>query len=72
MRGDDEKIGFHKGSLMTLTKEREELLKIINICDQLIKMHVQSLKDLGIDLVANAKKEQESIKKKSLDDQLRK
>ena len=51
----DEQIGFHKGSLSTLAKEREELLKIINICEQLIQMHVKALKELGVDLEAAAK-----------------
>ena len=46
----DEQIGFHKGSLNTLVKEREELLKMVNIVEQLIKMHVNSLKEMGVDL----------------------
>ncbi len=59
----DEQIGFHKGSLNTLVKEREELLKMVNIVEQLIKMHVNSLKEMGIDLT---KAQQE--KKKPLED----
>lgn len=46
----EEQIGFHKGSLTTLSKEREELLRMVNICEQLIQMHVKGLKDLGVDL----------------------
>ena len=53
---NEEKIGFHKGCLSTLAKEREELLKIVNITEQLIGMHVKALKDLGIDIEAEAKK----------------
>ncbi len=47
---NEEKIGFHKGSLATLAKEREELLKIVNITEQLMAMHLKSLKELGINL----------------------
>ena len=46
----DEQIGFHKGALTTLAKEREEMLKILSIVEQLMQMHVKNLKDLGIDL----------------------
>jgi hypothetical protein len=28
---DDEQIGFHKGALSTLAKEREEMLKILTV-----------------------------------------
>ncbi|HJN56576.1 MAG: hypothetical protein QF436_00195 [Candidatus Woesearchaeota archaeon] len=51
----DEQIGFHKGSLTTLAKEREEMLKILQIVEQLMQMHVKSLKDLGVDLEQQAK-----------------
>lgn len=46
----DEQVGFHKGSLMTLSKERQELLRIIGIVEQLIQMHTTALKDLGVDV----------------------
>ncbi len=46
----DEQIGFHKGSISTLAKERQELSKLVSICDQLLSMHVKALKDLGIDI----------------------
>lgn len=46
----DEQIGFHKGSLMTLSKEREELARIIGIVEQLMQMHVAALNELGIKL----------------------
>ena len=51
-----EKIGFHKGSLATLTKEREELMRMLQIVEQLMQMHIKELKDLGVDLVKEAKK----------------
>lgn len=46
----DEQIGFHKGSVSTLAKERQELAKLVSICDQLLSMHVKALKDLGVDI----------------------
>lgn len=65
----EETIGFHKGSLATLSKEREELLKIVSICEQLMKAHIDALKKLGVDLEAEAKKTQQK-KKQELDDRI--
>ena len=53
----DEQIGFHKGALTTLAKEREEMLKILQIVEQLMQMHIKSLKDLGVDLEKAAKEQ---------------
>jgi len=55
----DEQIGFHKGSLSTLAKEREELARILQIVEQLMQMHIGALKELGVDL----QKEAEAITK---------
>ena len=52
----DEQIGFHKGALTTLAKEREEMTKILTIVEQLMQMHIKALKELGVDLAAEAKK----------------
>ncbi|MCX8147377.1 MAG: hypothetical protein N3D84_02830 [Candidatus Woesearchaeota archaeon] len=63
----EEQIGFHKGALSTLAKEREEMLKILNIVEQLMQMHVKALKELGVDLVKEAEKaklNKESAKEK--------
>jgi len=60
----DEQIGFHKGALATLVKEREEMIKILQIVEQLMQMHVKGLKDLGVDLEAAAKQAQKSGKSK--------
>lgn len=51
-----EQVGFHKGALTTLAKEREELIRIVKITEQLMQMHVKSLKDLGVDLEKESKK----------------
>ncbi|RMF55650.1 hypothetical protein D6745_01490 [Candidatus Woesearchaeota archaeon] len=46
----EEQIGFHKGSLATLAKERQELSRILQIVEQLMQMHVKALQELGVDL----------------------
>lgn len=63
----DEQVGFHKGALSTLAKEREEMQKILSIVEQLMHMHVKALKDLGVDLEKMAKDVQskkENLEKK--------
>jgi hypothetical protein len=60
----DEQIGFHKGSLTTLAKEREEFMRVLGIVEQLMQMHIKALKDFGVDLEAEAKK---TTGKKSLE-----
>lgn len=62
-----EQIGFHKGALTTLAKEREEMMKILTIVEQLMQMHIKALKELGVDLAEQAKKLQE---KKKLEESL--
>ena len=52
----EEQVGFHKGALTTLAKEREEMLKILSIVEQLMQMHIKSLKELGVDLQKEAQK----------------
>jgi hypothetical protein len=60
----DEQIGFHKGALSTLAKERQEMLKILSIVEQLMHMHIKALKELGVDLEAQAKEMQGKAAKK--------
>jgi len=50
----EEKIGFHKGALSTLGKEREELSRILQIVEEIMKMHITALKEEGVDLEAQA------------------
>ena len=64
-RSREEQVGFHKGSLSTLAKEREELLRILSIVEQLMQMHVGALKDMGIDLAASAKQAMDAASSKS-------
>ena len=66
---DAEKVGFHKGSLATLSKEREELLRILQIVEQLMQMHLKELKEMGVDLAAQAKESAPKLKgKKPIED----
>ena len=68
---NDEKVGFHKGSLATLVKEREEMMRILQIVEQLMQMHIKELKDLGVDLQEQAKSATKKIKgKKPIEDVL--
>lgn len=46
----EEQIGFHKGSIQTLVNERNELVRIIQVTESLIKAHLEELKKLGIDI----------------------
>jgi len=50
----DEQIGYHKGCLTTLAKERQELARVVGICDQLMQFHLGALKELGLDLTKQA------------------
>jgi len=65
---NDEQVGFHKGALATLSKEREEMLKILTIVEQLMQMHIKELKSLGVDLEKLA---QQAKKKKPIEDLLK-
>lgn len=60
----EEQIGFHKGSLSTLAKERQELARILQIVEQLMQMHITALKDLGIDLQRQAEEMTKETSKK--------
>lgn len=61
----EETIGFHKGALSTLVKERQELIRLLSIVEQLMQAHVTELKKHGVDLT----KEAEQAKKgKPIDD----
>ncbi len=60
-----EQIGFHKGALATLAKEREEMQKILGIVEQLMQMHIKALKEQGVDLEKMAKEATKAPKKKT-------
>ena len=75
--GKEEQVGFHKGALTTLAKEREEMLRILRIVEQLMQMHVKSLKDLGVDLekaatdMKSSDSGKKSEKKKPIEDMIK-
>lgn len=60
----EEQIGFHKGSLATLMKEREEMVRIVGIVEQLIPMHANALKELGVDVEQQLPSQEEQQPKK--------
>ena len=53
----DEEIGFHKGALSTLAKERAELIKMAQVVEQIMQMHIKALQDLGVNLQQEAPSE---------------
>jgi predicted P-loop ATPase/GTPase len=69
-----EQIGFHKGCVMTLAKERQELVRILGIVEQLMQMHASALQELGVPLdsevqnAVSAPSEQPKPKKPPIED----
>ncbi|MFH1972476.1 MAG: hypothetical protein ABIJ18_03305 [archaeon] len=61
-----EQIGIHKGALSVLAIEQQEFYKLLQVVQQQIDAHIKALKELGVDLEAEAKK-----KSKDLDDRLK-
>ncbi len=61
---NSEQVGFHKGSLTTLIKEKQEFERILTIVNTLIQAHMKALKELGVDI------EKEVKSKKSLDEKV--
>ncbi|MDK2850111.1 MAG: hypothetical protein PWR32_778 [Candidatus Woesearchaeota archaeon] len=55
----EERIGFHKGAISVLAKERAEMLRIVSVVEQLMQMHLKALADLGVDLSAVKKEAEE-------------
>lgn len=50
LENDDQRIGYHQGALETLSKERQELSRMLQIVEQLMQMHISELQDLGVDV----------------------
>jgi len=67
----EEQIGFHKGSLSTLAKERHELTRILQIVEQLMQAHVKELQNLGVDLTKEIKEAEKKGKDKPIEDLLK-
>ncbi len=64
----EERIGFHKGCLSTLTKERAELARILSIVEQLMQVHAGELKALGVNLEDKADEPIQRKDKKPIED----
>lgn len=62
--GKKEQIGYHKGALETLLKEKKELSRILNIVEQLIQMHAGALKEEGIDIQTQQKQQKKQSRGK--------
>ncbi|MFH1270096.1 MAG: hypothetical protein ABII03_00490 [Nanoarchaeota archaeon] len=46
----EEEVGFHKGALNTLVNERNELVKMAQVVEQIMQAHVKRLEELGVKL----------------------
>ncbi len=67
-RSRDEEIGFHRGALSTLGKEREELKRILTIVEHYIQVHNNALKELGVDVSQQEDDQPKKTKKKPIED----
>ena len=45
---EEQEIGFHKGAVSTLSAERNELVKMVGNVEAIMKMHINRLKELGV------------------------
>ena len=66
----EEQIGIHKGALSVLAIEQQEFMKILQVVQQQIESHVRALKELGVDLEAQAKEAAKQTTKHSKEDLL--
>ena len=47
----EEQIGFHKGAISTLMAERNEMIRIAGVTEELINAHISELDKLGVKIV---------------------
>jgi len=66
--GKEEQIGYHKGALTTLAKERQEMMRILGIVEQLMQVHIGELQKLGVDLTKETQAPAENKPKKPIED----
>ncbi len=64
MASKEEQVGFHRGSIAVLLREQQELMKMVNVIPQVVQIHIQALKELGVDYIAEIEKLQEEYRKK--------
>jgi len=46
----EEEVGYHKGALNTLVNERNELVKMAQVTEQIMQAHIKRLEELGVKL----------------------
>lgn len=46
----EEQIGFHKGAISTLMAERNELIRLVEVTENLMNAHIKELDKLGVKL----------------------
>jgi len=46
----EEEVGYHKGALTTLINERNELVKMAQVTEQIMQAHIKRLEELGVKL----------------------
>ena len=49
-------IGFHQGALNTLVNERNELVKMAQVTEQIMQAHIKRLEELGVKMNSGQKK----------------
>lgn len=49
-------IGFHQGALNTLVNERNELIKMAQVTEQIMQAHMKRLEELGVKMNFGGKK----------------
>lgn len=54
----EERIGYHKGAINTLIGERNELMKMLNTTEGLIRAHAAELENLGVKLQQSEQKQE--------------
>ncbi len=52
----EEQLGYHKGAINTLLAERNELIRIAQLTENLIQAHAKELEKLGVKLTKNEAK----------------
>ncbi len=49
-------IGFHQGALNTLINERNELVRVVQQTEAVMRAHMKRLEELGIKIKTNSEK----------------
>lgn len=52
----EEEIGYHKGALSTLVNERNELIKMAQVVEQIMEAHIKRLEEMGVKFEKKIKK----------------